>query len=270
LSASLKVQRDPARRTADPDTVDRSQLKPFSSQFPRKDSMSGLNSSKGGPPFMQLVRSGIDASVAGLSFDARAIFTDLLMRVDYRTRRYVTTLTDYSSFLGIPRRRLSLAVNELVSHTLLIGGFVRGHDGAVEIAEDIYASCVRSRGARAPLAHDSRDARAELRERPAQSRQISDIEESQKSDPIFRFQAIRDRWANATGRTTTDDDLARCLTRCRTACVDLRADFYRIIDETLGKVAEEVDNRPNNINDLCGYMVRAVERNAREALGMSA
>lgn len=214
---------------------------------------------------MQLVRSEVDA--LALPFDARAVFVDVLQRVDFRSLWYITTLTDYSAFLGIPRRRLGAAVDVLTARGLLEASFPRGHDGALSVPVDIYERCVRTRVIRAPLALDTRGSRADERERPgAEHSQTSDVHEDQKSDPAFRFQEIRDLWSSATRKDVTDDDLARCLTYCRSECVELGADYKLIIDETIGRVAEQVGRDPHRIKSLTGYMRDAVKTNAAERL----
>jgi hypothetical protein len=238
---------------------------------PRSDNTDTALNGKGNGStarYIQLVRSAIDAHVEALSFDARAVFVDLLMRADFRTGRYVTTITDYSSFVGVPRRRLSHTIGELAGADLIVASFPRGHDGTVDIPLAVYESCVRTRGARAPYARHTRDARADMREPPGpEPRQTSDIDRSQTSDN--RLRGIRDQWTRSTGKSVTDDDLARCLTYCRTDCLNVGADHRRIIDETLGKVDEQVARSPHKVNDLCGYLRNSVRQNAREALGMA-
>jgi hypothetical protein len=221
--------------------------------------------------FTQLVGRAIDETTIGLAFDARAVFVDLLLRVDYRSLRYVTTLTDYASFLRMPRRRLAGAIDDLERAVLISTTFPRGHDGAVDIRPAVYESCVRSRSTRAPLARHTRDTRADSHERTGtQARQISDVVDSQKSDAfVDRLLDIRDQWRAATGKSVTDDDCSRCLTYCRIDCINLGADFI-VIDETLGKLAEKVQRNAPGVADLCAYLRRSVQTNAREALGLTA
>ena len=70
---------------------------------------------------------------------------------------------------------------------------------------------------------------------------------------LERLNSIYDLWHSKTGKTLTDDDLARCLKFSKSDCADVGVDFYRIFDETLGKVEEQVRQRPHLVVDLAGY-----------------
>ena len=220
--------------------------------------------------YVQLIPSKIDELMEPHGFDARAIFVDLLGRVDWRTRRYPMTLAEYAAYLGTYRGRVKKALDELVASQLALTSFPRGHEGTVEIPVDVYEACVRMRTASSPHAQRMLNASRDSNKRPgALPHQTSDIEDSQISDPHYRLCRERDRWHVATGKSVNDDDVARCLTYCRTDCLKLGADHRLIIDETIGRVAEQIDKNPHGIIDFCSYVRVAVRKNAAERLGVA-
>jgi hypothetical protein len=219
---------------------------------------------------VQLVPKAIDSYALDLTFYGRSVFLDLLCRVNYETHRYPLTITDYAGFLGIGRKRLSAALNELVDHGLITSTAGSGHEGFVTVDNVVYCQCVR-----VGSASRSRRPRADLATNDAneQAKRPSDIRrnDNQTSDPFERdrerLRSVANKWSELTGKSIEDDDIARCLTYCQTDCLDRNAD-PSVIDETIGRVEEAMGHKPPN--DLLGYFRKAVQKNIAERLGLSA
>src|SRR5579871_3467849 len=115
--------------------------------------------------YVQLVPSKIDELLEPLGLDARAVFIDLLQRVDWRTRWYSLTLSDYSAYHRWDRGRMKKSFGILEGAGLVILSTPKGHQGSVEIPADVYESCVRMRSTSGSYADRMRSTKRENNKR---------------------------------------------------------------------------------------------------------